>query len=375
MNARHKSQLVMLLLFGLPLTTLASECRLQVTPTPLDYGTLDRSRLQPGSPGLALPEKTAQLTLSCSESSDLSVFYTANALDSERFEFAAGGHYRIRADNAVVDGERVDLARIEQAGAVPGPASASLGWQPRSGVVPVRAGKAVQGLSLNLTLVLEAELSAKAFEVRESTSLRSSGQFVAPAPGSTAELALQWQIQPAACTPLLSQGGVVDYGKISLQSLNSDKRTRLPTRQLNLSIQCDSPARYALLMQDNRDGTAVVDSLNFYGLGRDASENKIGLYEVQIDPLHISADQLPAVYVTQSTRGTGWSTAGSTSKPLTTTTLLGFNDVENNSNGPIAIRHLSTPINIMPVIAATDELDNRQDIHLDGSATIEIIYL
>ncbi|MNH09446.1 hypothetical protein D3C79_689000 [compost metagenome] len=81
------------------------------------------------------------------------------------------------------------------------------------------------------------------------------------------------------------------------------------------------------------------------------------------------------MYVTQSTRGTGWSTAGSTSKPLTTTTLLGFNDVENNISGPIAIRHLSTPINIMPVIAATDELDNRQDIHLDGSATIEIIYL
>ncbi|WP_460422926.1 DUF1120 domain-containing protein [Pseudomonas sp. ZL2] len=375
MNTRQNSQLVLLLLFSLPLTAIAGECRLHVTPAPLDYGTLDRTRLQPGSPGLALLEKTAQLTLSCSEPTDLSLFYTANALDTERFELAAGGHYRMRAEDAFVDGERVDLARIEQAGALPGPTSGSLGWQPRSGIVPVRAGKAVQGRSLSLNLVFEAELSAKAFEVRESTAFRTTGQFVAPLPGSHAELALQWQIQPAACTPMLSQGGVVNYGKISMQTLNSDKRTRLPTRQLNLSIQCDSPARYALLMQDNRDGSAVVDSLNFYGLGRDASENKIGLYEVQIDPLHISADQLPAVYITQSTRGTGWSTAGSTSKPLTTTTLLGFNDVENNISGPIAIRHLSTQINIMPVIAATDELDNRQDIHLDGSATIEIIYL
>lgn len=375
MNTLQKSLLVTLLLYGVPLTAIASDCRLQINPSPLDYGTLDRTRLAPGTPGLPLIEKTAQLSLSCSEATDLSLFYTANALDSERFDLAAAGHYRVRALDAFVDGERVDLAPLDQPGAMPGPAAGPLNWQPRNGVIPVRAGKAVQGRSLSMTLALDAELVAKAFEVRESTLFRTTGQFNAPASGSTAELAMQWQIQPAACTPMLSQGGRVDFGRISMQNLNRDKRTRLPTRQLNLSIQCDSPARYALLMYDNRDGSALVDSLNFYGLGHDGAENRIGLYEVQIDPLHISADQLPAVYLTQSTHGTGWSTAGSASKPLTTTTLLGFNDIENNSNGPIAIRHLSTPINIMPVIAATNELDNRQDIHLDGSATIEIIYL
>lgn len=371
MNTLYISLLV---LIASPLTTMAADCQLQLGP--IDYGTLDRSRLEPGSPALPLAKKTAQLTLTCASNADLSLFYTASAVDNQRFELSASGYYRLQASHALVDGEQVELARLDHPGATPGPAMASLDWHPRAGIIPLKAVKPVQGRNLTVTLTVEGELGARAFEVREAKQLRVTGQFHAPQPGSAAELALHWRIEPAACTPTLSQGGVVDYGRITTQNLNSDRRTRLPTRQLSLSIQCDSPARYALRMHDNRDGSSLVNSLIFYGLGRDASDNRIGLYEVQFDPQHITADQLPRVFLTQSTAGgIGWSDSGSAPRSIATTTVLGFSDEAMTTKGPVAIRSLNATLDILPVIAPTDELDNRQDIPLDGSGTLEIIYL
>ncbi|MCW2267541.1 DUF1120 domain-containing protein [Pseudomonas sp. JUb96] len=354
----------------------ADECRLLSSPEQIDYGTLDRSRLTPQQPALALPEKTTQIHLSCTHPVDLSLFFKAEFLDSERWRLTDKGHLRIKAGNAVVDGEPVELGLLSHPGAAPGPAAASLDWRPQHGMTPVRAGQTLRGRSLSLTLTLEGELSASAFQVHGMIQSTASGQLQAPASGATSNLDLHWQIQPAACTPQLSNNGVVDYGKISAQSLQPDKRTRLPSRHLNLTISCDSPARYALLMHDNRDGTALVNSMVFYGLGLDAASNRIGLFEVVFDPRLISADQVPAAYLTYSTGGgTYWSNASAQSNSITSKTLLAFTDEDNTTKGPVPFRNLSTSIEIKPVIAPTLDLDLRQDISLDGSATLEIVYL
>lgn len=359
-----------------PLAAYAEECRLQSSPGHIDYGTLDRSRLSPQDSSLPLPGKTAQVTLSCTQPVDLGLFFKAEFLDNERWRLTDNGHLRIKASNAVVDGESVELGLLSHIGATPGPAAASLEWRPQHGVAPVRAGQAVRGRSLGLTLTLEGELSASAFQVRDMIQSAVNGQLQAPASGATSNLDLHWQIQPAACIPQLSNNGVVDYGKIAAQSLQADRRTRLPSRHLNLTINCDSPARYALLMHDNRDGTALVNSMVFYGLGLDAASNRIGLFEVVFDPKLISADHMPAVYLTYSTGGgTYWSNASDKSNSITSKTLLAFTDEDNTTKGPVPFRNLNTSIEIKPVIAPTLDLDLRQDILLDGSATIEIVYL
>ncbi|MNJ42116.1 hypothetical protein D3C77_370680 [compost metagenome] len=129
-------------------------------------------------------------------------------------------------------------------------------------------------------------------------------------------------------------------------------------------------------MHDNRDGTALVNSMVFYGLGLDAASNRIGLFEVVFDPRLISADQVPAAYLTYSTGGgTYWSNASAQSNSITSKTLLAFTDEDNTTKGPVPFRNLSTSIEIKPVIAPTLDLDLRQDISLDGSATLEIVYL
>ena len=80
---------------------------------------------------------------------------------------------------------------------------------------------------------------------------------------SAIDLTVKGTLTPLACTPMLSNNGLVDYGKISRQDLSVDKRTRLRDQTLDLNIQCNAPARFALLMRDNRDGSAIVNSESF----------------------------------------------------------------------------------------------------------------
>ena len=77
---------------------------------------------------------------------------------------------------------------------------------------------------------------------------------------SAVDLTVKGTLTPVACTPGLSNNGLVDYGKISYKDLNVDKRTQLQDRHLDFTIQCDGPERFALVMRDNRDGSAIVSS-------------------------------------------------------------------------------------------------------------------
>lgn len=193
---------------------------------------------------------------------------------------------------------------------------------------------------------------------------------------SAVDLTIKGTLTPLACTPMLSNNGLVDYGKISRQDLSADKRTRLPDQTLDLNIHCNAPARFALLMRDNRDGSAIVNSEIYYGLNHDHSNNKIGLYSLNFDPASTVVDDLTRVYRTDSTTGgNAWSSSNSQVIPIGAKSYLGFTDRAGSSAGPIAIRTLSSRVTVETVIAPTSELDLSAEVQLDGSATLDIVYL
>lgn len=193
---------------------------------------------------------------------------------------------------------------------------------------------------------------------------------------SAVDLTVTGLITPLACTPILSNNGLVDYGKISRQDLSVDKRTRLRDQTLDLTIQCNAPARFALLMRDNRDGSAIVNSEIYYGLNYDHSHNKIGLYSLNFDPASTVVDDLTQVYRTDSTTGgKAWSSSNSQAIPIGARSYLGFTDIAGSSAGPIAIRTLTSRVTVETVIAPTSELDLSAEVHLDGSATLDVVYL
>ena len=193
---------------------------------------------------------------------------------------------------------------------------------------------------------------------------------------SGADLSVRGLLTPTACTPLLSSNGLIDYGKISQNDLNLDRGTRLPIRYLDLSVNCNGNARFALRMRDNRDGTANVNSEIFYGLGLDKSGNKIGLYSLSFDPTQTQADPLPQVYGTESTTGgIAWRSANSNPIDIGARSYLGFTAQAGSTAGPAAIQFLSSRVKIETIIAAKQNLDLSGEIPLDGSSTLEVLYL
>ncbi|PQZ95494.1 MULTISPECIES: DUF1120 domain-containing protein [Pseudomonas] len=193
---------------------------------------------------------------------------------------------------------------------------------------------------------------------------------------STAELTVGGLITPMACTPVLSGGGLIDFGKISRKDLNQTTGTRLPLKSLTLTVSCNAPGRYTLRMADNRDGTAHVNSEIYYGLGLDIAGNKIGVYSVKFDPKQTVVDDLPVVYGTESTTGgVAWRPANLNPIDIGSRSLLGFTDVAGSTSGPSAIQNLSSTLTLETVINAKQNLDLSVDTPMDGSATLEVVYL
>lgn len=193
---------------------------------------------------------------------------------------------------------------------------------------------------------------------------------------STAELTVSGLITPMACVPVLSAGGLVDFGKISQKDLNQATGTRLPLKTLTLTVSCNAPGRYALRMRDNRDGTAHVNSEIFYGLGLDSMGNKLGVYSVSFDPKQTVADTLPVAYGTESTTGgLAWRTSNSNPIDIGSKSLLGFTDVAGSTAGPSAIQNLTSTLTLEAVINAKQNLDLSVETRMDGSATLEVVYL
>ena len=193
---------------------------------------------------------------------------------------------------------------------------------------------------------------------------------------STVELTVGGLITPMACTPVLSGGGLIDFGKISRQDLNQSTGTRLPLKSLTLTVSCNAPGRYALRMRDNRDGTAHVNSEIYYGLGLDSAGNKIGVYSVKFDPRKTVADALPVIYGTESTTGgLAWRTANSNPIDIGSRSLLGFTEVAGSNAGPSAIQNLTSTLTLEAVINARQNLDLSVETPMDGSATLEVVYL
>jgi hypothetical protein len=193
---------------------------------------------------------------------------------------------------------------------------------------------------------------------------------------SIVDLAVTGLITPTACTPQLSDGAVIDYGKISQQDLKVDRSTRLPVKPLHVNIACNAPNRFALRMHDNRDGSAMVNSEIYYGLGLDHSGNRIGLYSMTFDPLQTVVDSTAQAYGTESTTGgLAWRTANLNPISIGANSYLGFTDTAGSTAGPSAIQTLSSTVKVETPTNTTQNLDLSRETALDGLATLEVVYL
>ncbi|WP_455827200.1 DUF1120 domain-containing protein [Pseudomonas graminis] len=370
-----------LLLLGLAVCAAtqvqADDCQLSLSQARLDFGVMNRTVQRHPNAEILLGERHLSLNLNCPTPTDMQVFYRALAATAERYRFSEHGSYRVHVSDAVLDGQAVELGLITGPGQVPTVRGNTLDWRPDHAIVPLRDGLPTTGSSLSVQLQVNAWAQADATQVRDAVTWEATGLIDAVATGRVRELSVQAGFAPAACEATLSNGGIIDFNRMWAKSLNADKETGLASRSLLLNIDCDGPTHFALRMQDNRKGSATggIDE-TAYGLGVDDSRNKIGRYFLYFDPFDLRADTLPQVYRTDSTTGgAAWSSSSAYPIPIGSSSLLGFTATPGSNAGPTAIQNLSGQISVRTVLSPMNSLDLRTEVLLDGSGTIEIIYL
>ncbi|AUG06017.1 DUF1120 domain-containing protein [Pseudomonas sp. S09G 359] len=186
---------------------------------------------------------------------------------------------------------------------------------------------------------------------------------------STVDLTVKGIITPNACTPGLSSGGVIDHGKMSAKDLNTDRVTPLPAVSLQMTVTCDAPVLFAIKATDNRLGSG---SGSRFGLGLINGTQKLGFYSLSMGssanpPL---ADGEVVQSVASFDNGTTWEKYDSFEHGL----MLSVATLADVST-PRPTQELVTEVNYNGYINRTDGLDLSNEVNIDGSATLEVLYL
>ncbi|AZE59473.1 MULTISPECIES: DUF1120 domain-containing protein [Pseudomonas] len=191
---------------------------------------------------------------------------------------------------------------------------------------------------------------------------------------SSVDLSVVGKITPAACTPTLSNGGVVDHGKISAQDLHSSLETDLPNASLQVSVICDAPTLMAIKSADNRPGTATdpgYESASVFGLGLASNNAKIGRYFLRM--AEVSADDVPGIPIESANGGTWLDASGDTAwQPGFMRTIK---DPGNSIPTPLAMTTFKGVLEVVGKLNHKRNLPITEEIQIDGSATLDVIYL
>ncbi|MBO0491821.1 DUF1120 domain-containing protein [Pseudomonas sp. Marseille-Q1929] len=193
--------------------------------------------------------------------------------------------------------------------------------------------------------------------------LASTGHAFA---ASSVDLSVKGSITPSACTPTLSNSGVIDHGKLSAKDLSPTSPTTLGISPLTMEVSCDAATLFALRGIDNRAATS--NSIYNYGLGLINGTQKLGWFWMTLEnPI---ADNDPVRLITS------WD--GSTWSPDLTFWYAGLwagFAAADDLTLPIAIQKLTAQIKVRTVVVATNSLDLSNEVAIDGSATMEVKYL
>lgn len=183
---------------------------------------------------------------------------------------------------------------------------------------------------------------------------------------SNTELLVQGVITPSACAPVVSGGGIVDFGKVSVKDLNADTYTDLPRETLLLSVRCEGPTIFTLNTIDNRAGTAA-SHFSWHGLGMTPSDEKVG--DAGLGLYSPVADGIPVRTITSRDGGVTWIPSVMLSHTLLTAVA------DSDGLAPIAIQALDAEIRLITHIAPASNLTLTDEVPIDGHATVQVNYL
>lgn len=184
---------------------------------------------------------------------------------------------------------------------------------------------------------------------------------------SSVDLAVKGLITPSACAPTLSNGGTVDYGKISAKDLVIDNMTHLEPRTVSFTITCEAATLIALQGQDNRAGSEYIGNGRLFGLGLVNGNEKLGDYGFYLK--NLLADGSASRVIRSKDNGATWAAANFMAPDF----LMSVAD--DTTLSPIAVQVLSGDLELDTWIAPAEELTLGHELPIDGLATLKVHYL
>lgn len=183
---------------------------------------------------------------------------------------------------------------------------------------------------------------------------------------STTDLSVSGIITPASCTPNLSNGGVVDHGKLTAKDLHLDAPTSLQTGEMSLQVNCEGATFFTLTTVDNRAGSSAINPAH-HGLGIINDDQKLGSVAFGVfDPV---ADNVPVQAIQSRDGGATWRP----SSYLGHAALTSF-AATNAPATPIALQDLSARLRAFTIIVPATDLTLLDEVPIDGQATLQLKY-
>lgn len=194
--------------------------------------------------------------------------------------------------------------------------------------------------------------------------------LVALAPGafaaSSTDLNVSGTITPSACAPLLSNGGVIDHGKMASRDLQPTTPTLLDPAEMRLEVLCEGETFFTLTTIDNRAGTSAINPRH-HGLRLTPEKEKLGSVAFSLfDPV---ADDKPVKVIISSNGGANWAE----SIYLGHEALTSFAALDG-PNTPIALKTLNARLRAFSIIVPATDLTLLDEVPIDGQATLQLKY-
>ncbi|HEF4757821.1 TPA: DUF1120 domain-containing protein [Pseudomonas putida] len=184
---------------------------------------------------------------------------------------------------------------------------------------------------------------------------------------SSTDLSVTGIITPSACAPSLSDGGIVDHGKLTSKDLDPLMPTRLPAGEMQLQVHCEGATFFTLTTVDNRAGTSAIRE-EFHGLGVVNDDQKLG--SVAFGVFEPQADSQSVLTIMSRDNGLTWGP----SSYLGHAGLTSF-AAPGDPRTPIAIKDLNARLRAFTIIAPASDLTLLDEVPIDGHATLQLKYL
>ena len=309
------------------------------------------------------------------------MLFHAPSQDPTRFDFSGAGFYQLRIHDVRVDGVAAEVGLVTVPGEPPGEVGETLYWLPEHAWVPVRAGMQAPGSTLSALIDVETTFTAGVSSIRDAQVWEASGTLDVEDTREFVRLDLRAQATPGACTPRLAPA-VLDMGTMSAGSLRADAATALPRRSVQLQVNCSGPTLLAVKLLDNRAdrdagnaswAAGVLPASRFALTRREGGT--VGLYALSFGAV-MADGQLVRVLRGEGESANEWSAlddGAALQRFDAHASVYAFSPPGRIA--PMALTEMNAPLNVDVQLAPSSLLDTTTEVLIDGSVTLEMVYL